>query len=232
LHLPGSDNKPMNVFGAHWENRFKTIQMNWRASVCEEDIVLIPGDISWAMQLEEAMADLESIAVLPGQKILLRGNHDFWWSGIGRLRKALPPGMYALQNDSLALGGVMFCGSRGWLFPTEGLPLEEQDQKIFAREVERLRISLEHAKKNASGRPLVALMHFPPLLADGVETVFSSLLEQARVTDVVYGHLHSTGIKNGFTGMRSDVQYHLVSCDATGFSPAEIYKRKILRVNN
>jgi predicted phosphohydrolase len=219
LHLPGRGDKPMNVFGAQWERHFETIQENWRACVHDEDIVLIPGDISWAMQLTEALFDIESIAALPGKKVLLRGNHDFWWSSIGKLRSVLPAGMYALQNDSIALDNVVFCGSRGWTLPTEAAPLEPQEQKIFDREVGRVRISLAHAAQNANGRPQVALMHFPPLLADGAETAFSRQLEEAGVTDVVYGHLHGAGIKNGFTGVHHGVRYHLVSCDAIGFSP-------------
>jgi len=231
LHLPGMDDKPMNVFGEQWERHFDVIQANWRSRVREEDIVLIPGDISWAMQLEEAMGDFESIASLPGQKILIRGNHDYWWGGIGKLRRALPHGMYALQNDSFMLGDVVYCGSRGWMIPTESVPLDQQDHKIFVRETERLRISLAHAVSGAKGRRIIALMHFPPLLADGAETAFSTLLERAGVTDVVYGHLHGAGIRNGFTGVRQGVRYHLVSCDAIQFSPAFICESDRQEIN-
>ena len=224
LHLPGQSDKPMDVFGAHWERHFEKIQAHWRATVGAQDIVLIPGDISWAMQMEDAVADLESIAELPGRKILLKGNHDYWWSSISKVRNRLSPGMYAIQNDALTLDDVVFCGTRGWTLPTESAPLDEQEQKILNREVGRLKISLSCAAKQAQGNPVVAMMHFPPILADGEETVFSDILEEAGVSDVVYGHLHGVGIKNGFTGMHGGVRYHLVSCDAIGFAPMLLEK--------
>ncbi len=224
LHLPGGSEKPMDVFGVHWDRHFDTIRNHWQNLVADDDIVLIPGDISWAMQLHQAADDLQSIAALPGRKVLLRGNHDYWWSSITRVRALLPEGMYALQNDALALDGFVFCGTRGWVFPTEGNPLLEQDQKIYQRELLRLGLSLEEAGRKGMPGDTVVLMHFPPLLADGVGTAFSSMLEEAGVGDVVYGHLHGAGIKNGFTGMHNGVRYHLTSCDAIDFSPRLIRK--------
>ena len=100
LHLPGGDMKPMDVFGAHWENHFERISEDWRAKVTDEDVVLIPGDISWAMQLGDALEDLRRIALLPGRKLILRGNHDYWWSSLTQLRCALPESMHAVQNDA------------------------------------------------------------------------------------------------------------------------------------
>ena len=222
LHLPGNHDKPMNVFGIQWDNHFETIQNNWRECVREDDVVLIPGDISWAMRLEDAVSDLESIAELPGEKILIRGNHDYWWSSIGKVREVLPSRMHALQNDAIAIGDTVFCGTRGWTFPTEFSPLEAQELKIFNREVARLEMSLNDAVKKAGDKPVIALMHFPPLLVDGLETAFSQTLENAGVADVVYGHLHGIGIKNGFSGTRRGVRYHLVSCDSIEFAPVRI----------
>ena len=120
LHLPGGEKKPMDVFGAHWENHFERISSDWRDKVSQEDVVLIPGDISWAMQLGDALEDLERISQLPGKKLILRGNHDFWWSSLTQLRCSLPPGMHALQNDAYDAGDVVFCGSRGWTLPQPG----------------------------------------------------------------------------------------------------------------
>ncbi len=209
----------MNVFGGHWERHFETIQQNWLDRVAPEDIVLIPGDISWAMQLEQAMEDLQSISALPGRKILLRGNHDYWWSSIARVRASLPEGLFALQNDALLLEDTVFCGSRGWVYATPQNPLSEQDQKILNRELLRLDMSLSEAVRLAEGRRIVVLMHFPPLLADGGDTVFTHVLAKYPVSDVVYGHLHGAGIKNGFNGLHNGIAYHLVSCDAIGFAP-------------
>ena len=106
LHLPGHAEKPMNVFGSHWDRHFEVISEHWRRMVAPEDVVLIPGDISWAMQLEEALDDLRAIAALPGQKLLLRGNHDYWWSSLTKLRAVLPEGMRVIQNDALKLNGA------------------------------------------------------------------------------------------------------------------------------
>ena len=126
LHLPGGANKPMDVFGKHWEGHFEKICDSWRENVSGEDIVLLPGDLSWAMQLEEAMGDLARIGTLPGRKVLLRGNHDYWWGSIGKLRERLPGGMYAIQNDAVALDGLTVAGSRGWTHPDGS---DQEDKK-------------------------------------------------------------------------------------------------------
>ena len=127
LHLPAQQ-KPMDVFGEHWRNHFQRIREDWLARVSPSDLVLLPGDISWAMRLEEALEDLESIGALPGVKVLLRGNHDYWWSSIGRVRRALGEGMFALQNDSLLIDGRLYAGSRGWTLP--GPDASEEDLRI------------------------------------------------------------------------------------------------------
>lgn len=130
LHLPARQ-KPMDIFGPHWANHFERIREDWIANVRQEDIVLLPGDLSWAMYLEEALEDLQRIAELPGRKLLLRGNHDYWWSAIGRVRRSLPENAFALQNDSLLLDGLLFAGSRGWTIPAEPEG-ESDDARIYA----------------------------------------------------------------------------------------------------
>ena len=214
LHLPGGDDKPMQVFGTHWEGHWDKIRADWRGRVTDADIVLIPGDISWAMHMENALPDLLSIGELPGRKILLRGNHDYWWGAITRVRDALPQGMYALQNDALVLDGVAFCGSRGWTCPqSEG----SEDARLYARELIRLRLSLERARQLQPQGRLVALTHFPPLLEGGGETPVSALMTEFGVDDVVYGHLHGGSIHSAFTGTVGGVRYHFTSCDGLGF---------------
>ena len=221
LHLPGHDQKPMDVFGSHWDRHFKTISENWLQKIGEDDVVLIPGDISWAMQLPEAQDDLNAIGALPGTKLLLRGNHDYWWSSLSQLRAVLPEKMHVIQNDAMVIDGHVFCGTRGWTFPTPQQPLGAQDEKIYQRELMRLRMSLDQAKK-LEGDDLTVMLHFPPLFADGVSTAFTDILEEYAVSRVVYGHLHGAGIKIGFDGEREGIRYHLVSCDALGFDPALI----------
>lgn len=225
LHLPGHEQKPMDVFGSHWDRHFETISENWRRKITEEDIVLIPGDISWAMQLSEAADDLNAIAGLPGTKLLLRGNHDYWWSSLSKLRAALPSGMHVIQNDALKIGSHIFCGTRGWNFPTAQQPLNAQDEKVYLRELLRLRMSLDHARRLGDG-DITVMLHFPPLFADGLSTAFTDILEEYAVDRVVYGHLHGSGIKIGFNGRREGIEYHLVSCDALEFDPVCIVEEQ------
>lgn len=219
LHLPGHSQKPMDVFGSHWDRHFETITENWLRMIQPEDVVLIPGDISWAMQLSEAMDDLNAIAQLPGTKLLLRGNHDYWWSSLNKLRSALPQGMHVIQNDALLIGERVFCGTRGWNFPVPGQTLGEQDEKVYQRELLRLKMSLDQAMKLGK-EDITVMLHFPPLFGDGISTAFTDILESYPVSRVVYGHLHGAGIKIAFEGEKEGIEYRLVSCDALHFSPA------------
>ncbi len=222
LHLPGGQEKPMDIFGDHWEDHFARISEDWCERVRPEDTVLIPGDISWAMQLQQARPDLAAIGALPGRKVIIRGNHDYWWSGITQVREALSPGMYALQNDALDLGEFVVCGSRGWVFPTGEAPLSPEDEKIYRRELLRLEMSLTQGAKLRGDRPLVLMMHYPPLTDLCRDTAFTRLAETYGVTVAVYGHLHGAGIRVGYSGLHGSVQYQLTSCDALGFRLAEI----------
>lgn len=225
LHLPGGDKKPMDVFGAHWENHFERISEDWRARVGDQDVVLIPGDISWAMQLDCALEDLRRIGTLPGRKLILRGNHDYWWSSLTQLRSNLPENMHAVQNDAYDAGDVVFCGTRGWTLPQPGSaetadgPAGTQDEKIYRREVMRLEMSLQAARRLAGERPVFAMMHYPPLLPEYARsgTEFTRLLTQYGVCRCVYGHLHGPSVQRGFSGLYNGVQYDLVSCDALCF---------------
>lgn len=214
--------KPMDVFGSHWENHFERISGSWRALVSEDDVVLIPGDISWAMQLADALHDLERIAQLPGRILILRGNHDYWWSSLTQLRCSLPQGMHAVQNDAYDAGDMVFCGTRGWTIPGQGAAA--QDEKIFRREVLRLEMSLKAAAQMADGRPIVAMMHYPPLLPEhkASGTAFTKLLSAYGVSRCVYGHLHGQSIQRGINGVYDGVRYDLVSCDALGFAVKEV----------
>ncbi|NLG25134.1 MAG: phosphohydrolase [Clostridiales bacterium] len=219
LHLPGGDAKPMDLFGAQWERHFDRIADDWRARVGPDDCVLLPGDLSWAMRLEDALPDLNAIGALPGQKLILRGNHDYWWSAIGRVRAALPPGMRALQNDCAELGDAVVAGTRGWSLP--GDVDNPDDERIYRREVLRLSLALGAAAKVAAGRPIVAMMHYPPLTDASRDTGFTQLLEQYGVRHAVYGHLHGAALRFAFRGEHRGVTYHQVSCDGLDF---QLYK--------
>jgi uncharacterized protein len=220
LHLSGHAPKPMDVFGVRWEGHWERIQTAWREEVSDEDAVLLPGDLSWAMTLEQAKPDLMEIAALPGTKVLLRGNHDYWWGSVGQVRTALPAGMHAVQNDALRLGSAVVCGTRGWTCP--GSPAWEgaADEKIYQRELIRLRLSLDAAKRmRAPGEKLIAMLHFPPYAERSEPSGFTALLEEYAVDTVVYGHLHGIPEGSAFEGMRNGVEYRLMSCDYIGFKP-------------
>lgn len=221
LHLPGGVDKAMDLFGEHWQGHFGKISEDWLAKVGEGDIVLIPGDISWAMRLEDALFDLRAIGELPGHKIIIKGNHDFWWSSLTRVREALPAGFTALQNDAVLLGDTVFCGSRGWSLPgnEENSP---EDRKLFLRELIRLRLSLQAAQRIRGNRRLVALCHFPPLNGRGEDSEVTALLEEYQVQDVVYGHLHGPACAAGFSGVKNGIRYWFASCDCVGFRLQEI----------
>lgn len=219
LHLPARV-KPMDVFGEHWVNHFERIRADWRERVREGDVVLLPGDLSWAMRLEEAIEDLNSIAAMPGIKLLLRGNHDYWWSAIGRVRRAMGENMYALQNDSVLLNGRLYAGSRGWTIPAPDAP-EDDDVRIYARERMRLEMSLKNARARDAQAPITVMMHYPPLTED--QPGFSDILEAYGVEDCVYGHLHGGGLYGAVRGERRGVRYHQVSCDGLDFKLYLLY---------
>ena len=218
LHLDGGGPKPMDVFGPQWTGHFRKISLDWRSRVGEDDLVLIPGDISWAMLLEDALTDLRKIGELPGRKVLLRGNHDYWWGGIGRLRAALPMGMYAVQNDAVRFGPVTVAGSRGWTLPGPGV--SQDDERIYRRELTRIELSLAQAK--AQGGRLIVMTHYPPVGEDGQPTEVSRLIAASGALYCVYGHLHGTSGRNAFRGTLGGTDYLCVSCDQTDFRLVEL----------
>lgn len=215
-HLSLSCDKPMDIFGPNWDNHITRLAQAWQERVGEADAVLLPGDISWAMTLAEAKADLAFLAALPGQKVLLRGNHDYWWNSISKVRDALPPGMHALQNDSLVLGGIAIAGTRGWTCPGSALFDPATDQKLYERELIRLELSL---KATQPGLPKLCMLHYPPFNEKRQQSGFTKLLEAYGVKWAVYGHLHGKSCKHAFEGERNGVEYILCSADHLDFAP-------------
>ena len=213
LHLSLCGDKPMDVFGAKWDDYLNKIEKNWQETVSDDDVVLISGDISWAMELESALNDIGFIAKQKGKKILIRGNHDYWWSGITKLRQNLPKDIYALQNDAIKIGNVVFCGSRGWA--VEGSPdFEEHDRKIYLREAERFKLALNSAKNLIEeGDRLICLIHYPPFNIRRESSLFTKLFEEHKVDKVVYGHLHGKDVKAYLKTSINSVEYILASCD-------------------
>lgn len=212
LHLSINNPKPMDIFGGNWENYVDRIVADWNKKVKDNDIVIIAGDISWAMKLNDAIPDLEFISKLKGYKIIIKGNHEYWWGTISNVRKVLPDKMYALQNDSLKIGKYIFCGSRGWMLP-EKRALKEEDQKILDREVIRLDMSLKEAvAKQCKKEKIICIMHYPPFNSTKASSPFTQVIEKYGVKRVVYGHLHGKSICT-LVHKNNGVTYYLTSCD-------------------
>lgn len=217
LHLSGFSHKPMDVFGGHWNGHWEKIKEDWLKRVSEDDVVLLPGDLSWAMRLDEARTDIGEICEMPGSKVLLKGNHDYWWGSLAQVNSLLFNNTQALQNNSLVFGDYVIAGTRGWLCPGNRQYNAEADEKLYKREAGRLELSLLHARKTAPDKTLIGMIHYPPSDQDGSPTMFTELFEKHGASQVVYGHLHAGSIKGALSGMVRGIQYTLVSCDATQF---------------
>ena len=222
LHLSINNPKPMDIFGPAWDNYVDTIFEYWKQKVGPDDVVIIAGDISWAMNLDDAVSDINLIAQNSGKKIIIRGNHDYWWGTISKVRSILPDNFFAIQNDAIKIGDKVFCGSRAWSMVEKGEPLEE-DKKIIDRELIRLRMSFEMAKKLATdGEEIIAILHYPPFNSKREDSVFTSLIEEFGIKTVVYGHLHGAQCKADILVEKNGVKYYLTSCDKLGNKLIEI----------
>ena len=214
LHLSFDDQKPMNIFGSVWDNHWDDIVNNWNEKVGEEDIVLIAGDISWAMKLEEVKSDLDLIGALKGKKIIIRGNHDYWWSSYKKVKDILPEGMYAIQNNAFKFGNYVICGTRGWSVPEIGVESDPQDVKLYEREKLRLEMSLKQAKSmQEEGDVIIAMMHFPPFNSRYLSSYYTDLFKEYGVHSVVYGHLHGAQSRTQLIYDKQGIKYYLTSCD-------------------
>ncbi|NCB41545.1 MAG: serine/threonine protein phosphatase [Clostridia bacterium] len=222
LHLSfgGKVDKPMDIYGGPWIRHWERLKCNWEHCVKEEDTVVIPGDISWAMHLEDAMEDLSWIASLPGKKVILRGNHDLWWSSIKKL-SCIDDSLYFLQNNCYEGDDFILFGTRGWICPEDRDFEEDKDLKIFRRELIRLNLSLEEAlavrekaEKEGRKKALIGAMHFPPTNEKKEKSEFTALFSKHGVSKVVYGHLHGeNAYRNGPEGIFDGVHYMLCSLD-------------------
>lgn len=215
LHLSNYVNKPMEVFGSHWTKHDEKIKEHWIRTVKDGDTVLIPGDISWAINMKEAMPDLKWIEDLPGKKILLKGNHDYWWSSISRLNSSFNT-MEFLQNNYFTYEDYAICGTRGWLSPNNN-SFTSQDEKIYHREVHRLRLSLETAKQDGYTK-IICMLHYPPTNELHEPSLFTKTFKEYNVNTVIYGHLHGKDFyRYSLHGNHDGITYHLVSCDYLDF---------------
>ncbi|MFZ5945942.1 MAG: metallophosphoesterase [Bacillota bacterium] len=220
LSFDGDGNiyKPMDIFGSNWEQHHLKIAQNWREKVSQEDVVLVPGDISWALKLEEAVDDINFIGSLPGIKILVKGNHDLWWQSVTKVKKVLPQGMHVIQNDNfLVSNDYVICGTRGWNCPGDKGFDEIEDRKVYERELIRLRMSLNSIKQK--NREIIVMLHYPPTNGKHEISGFIEILQEYKVNKCIYAHLHSDAVKSRLPETKWGIEFHLVSADAINFSP-------------
>jgi len=222
LHLSLIGAKPMDRFGEIWVDHAQQMATHWDAAVAEEDTVLLPGDLSWARNPKEAVPDLAWIGARPGRKLLLKGNHDSWWGSMAKLREALPPRCEPLHNNALEIGEWVVIGARGWTAPDDPYAVEGEE-KLYRRELDRLRTSISAADKTfGRERPRLAMLHFPPWLEGREPGEVVDLLRRAGAKICVYGHLHGEDHRLAVTGEREGIRFYFVACDAVGFAPVEL----------
>lgn len=213
LHLSLSVDKPMDVFGPAWENYVSRIKENWCLS--EDDTIVIPGDVSWASDFSELEADFDFLSSLPGKKILLKGNHDYWWNTMRKMNGFAEKygNISFLHNNSIEFGDISLCGTRGWIQE----PDTAADEKVLKREAIRLEASLSKATK----KPVVFL-HYPPVFAAEENRPIIDVMKKYGVEECYYGHLHGKSFGGARTGLVDGIFYTLVSADYLGFSPVKV----------
>ena len=214
--------KPMDIFGPAWQEHYQKIYDNWVKIVGADDMVLVPGDTSWGMTIEESRYDFDFLSQLPGTIYLSRGNHDYWWHGIKNVRKALPSNVIPLNHDSAEVAGKAVCATRGWILPSHKDWEKEDDEKIYQRELIRLEMALNDGKKR--GLPLCVMLHYLPLNNDGSKSGFIDLMVDFGVESCIYGHLHGEDCKRVWEGSYFDIDFYNVSCDCRDFKPLLLWQ--------
>ena len=242
FHLSfGMPSKSMEVFGPTWKDWTKNIKASCEALIKKEDLLLIAGDISWANKVEEALPDLQWIADLPGTKLLLKGNHDYWWPSKAKLEETLPPSIYFIHHDAFHWNDFSIGGTRLWDTPEYNFSslvemkenslaakkelkskesLLEENAKIFERELLRLQMSLDQLSPKAKYR--IAMTHYPPIGLDLTPSKTSKILDAYHIDHCVFGHLHNLNTKDTLFGKSNKTHYHLTSCDYLDFTPIKI----------
>ena len=226
LHLSFNENKPMNIFGGKWQNHEEKIKKDWLEKVTENDTVLLPGDFSWSMYLKDTNADFEYLSELPGRKILLKGNHDYWWSTLNKMQKYIEENNFRnidfLYNNSYEVEGNIVAGTRGWVQSNE-----EQDKKMINRESIRLELSIKYGiQKFGDDKPIIICMHYPPYTnynkQNLIDSPFIEIMRKYNVKKCIYGHLHGESIKEAIQGNIKGIDTTLVSADGVNFKLVKI----------
>lgn len=226
LHLSFSQNKPMNIFGDNWNGHADKIRKNWMEKVNKEDFVVLPGDFSWAMYLKDTYKDFEYLEKLPGNKILLKGNHDYWWSGLSKMNEYLKENNFNninfLYNNSYLVKDTIISGTRGW-----NLTDSEDNEKMLNRECIRLKLSLEDGiNKFGRNKEIIVFMHYPPIskagISNGYTKKYISIMKEYGVKKCYYGHLHGTSHSEAIEGNVDGIEFYLVSSDYLDFDLVKV----------
>ena len=222
LHLSFGESKPMDIFGENWTNHEEKIKQDWLSKVKEEDTVVHLGDFSWAMHLKDTIKDFEFLDSLPGKKILLKGNHEYWWTTVTNMNNFLEENnlknIYFLQNNSFEIEDKVICGTRGWTLLNEDT---ENSKKMLAREAQRLELSIQDGL--GKNKEIIVFMHYPPIVKQNIDTEFMKILKKYDIKKCYYAHLHSKSIEDAVEGIIQGIEFKLVSADALDF--------KLLKIN-
>ena len=225
LHLSFNENKPMSIFGENWEGYEEKVRENWIKLVKKDDLVVLPGDFSWSMYLKDTYKDFEYLNKLPGKKLLLKGNHDYWWSTVSSMRNYIKENNFEnidfIYNNSYEHENKIIVGTRGWSFGEDA-----ESKKMINREVSRLELSIESGIESyGSNKEIIAFTHYPPITKQNVEknemNEFIRILKKYYIKKCYYGHLHGLAIKEAVEGVYFDIEFKLVSADAIEFCPVK-----------
>lgn len=217
LHLSFSTDKPMDIFGPLWKDHISGLE-NGFSKLSDDDVTVIPGDISWAMSIKGAIEDFRFIDALPGKKLISKGNHDYWWETATKIKRFFSENgittIDILHNNAFLVGDFAVCGTRGWFYEEES----SGNRKIYEREIGRLRRSLEEGRK-LKAEKMLCFLHYPPICAGYECDEITDMLEEFDVSECFFGHLHGYGHKSAFEGIHKNVSYSLVSADYLSFVP-------------
>ncbi len=216
LHLSLSSGKPMNIFPG-WDNHVERLEKNWQTTVSPDDTVVVPGDISWAINFEEAKADFDFINRLNGHKVIMKGNHDYWWNSMAKMNRFLEENGFdtitIVHNNYYPYGEYGICGTRGWIKDTE----EPADAKVLAREAGRLETSIKAAL--ADGKKPIVFLHYPPIFANDYNREILDVLFRYDIKTCYYGHLHGNAHRYAVCGEVDGINYQLIAGDFVQFCP-------------
>ena len=222
LHLSFNENKPMDIFGENWEGHEEKIKENWIKKVKENDLVLLPGDFSWSTYLENTYEDFKYLNELPGKKLLLKGNHDYWWTTLTSMRRYIKENGFKnidfLNNNSYKFEGKIITGTRGWMQTDE-----TEDKRLVEREVRRLELSLKDGiEKYGEDEEIIVNMHYPPItsynIQNNIPSPFIDIMKKYKVKKCIYAHLHGIAINEAIEGNYEGIEMKLVSCDSLDFN--------------